>query len=1066
MSVASEIFPSVIVQASAGSGKTFALTNHFLRLLFAGEPCETILATTFTRKAAGEILDRIMQRLNRAASGEAGCVQLAQELDIQLTHDKVIDVLRQIATSLHRIQIGTLDSFFNVVARAYSFELGLPVDWQVVESGRIDQLSEMALHEVIRDDDVRPFLKMMTRFDADRRIADIVLGQVRLYFDIYRTSTVQAWKRIESNPRNYARSLGELAEQYTGFCCKENKLQKVFDEDLERAVNGEMEAFADSNMLLRIHSGQHTYYRKAIESEVIDFYQEIGRLYSSYLTNDFARRTEAAFNLIDSYAHHLWPLQMQFAQLRFSDVPFVLQKLFEDASPSLGSRVDHEVRHLLLDEFQDTSPIQWRILRPIIESIYNSERAGSFFCVGDKKQAIYAWRGGVAEIFDVAETQLGSRLTEAPILAKSWRSSPIVIDSVNEVFQNLDRSQISDELTKQVFDEWQSQFPTHTTARSEIPGRVLVEIAGDANSDDSTDRKSEVYKATVEAIRQQYELRADSSIGVLVGSHDDIARILFELHVQGIPASAEGGNSLTDSASVNLILALLHLIDHPGDDVARFHLSHSPLAEMLALAPENVETRSGNVQATPGATAGLRRELSETGFGRSIERWANILWKYCTEREARRLEQLIDFAYNYEEPWTFRTGYFLKSLEKAKILDPSSDRVRVMTVHAAKGLEFDVVIAPFLGAPGRWRNSTPDLIYHRSNPAEKIDMVFRYASKETQDFFPKEVQKAFDSYRRQEIREQLCLLYVLMTRAISHLQLIVPRKTKHGQTSPASLLIDTLAPDCELSPGFVFESSSQASSRVDANREGVAANNEEELPFFEDIAIREASVLKAPSGNSDVRKSRPPSKRVGPENQSKTIASKSASRRQTSLDLGSAFHECLEQMEWWNDRPSESLLTNRLQNLGYTRDVIEQVLSLIVSIEQNEPLLTVLDRNRYHDWIFAHRYDSDLPLLEPLRLRIMREYKVSAAVKGERVSGSIDRLALLYRGTDLFGAEIIEFKTDRITKQNLTSAVSKYSPQLAAYRDAVMSSMRLSPDQIWCRLAFVAAGQVVEVQLD
>src|SRR5689334_7619427 len=109
----------------------------------------------------------------------------------------------------------------------------------------------------------------------------------------------------------------------------------------------------------------------------------------------------------------------------------------------MAFRLDGGIRHLLLDEFQDTAPPQWRVLRPLAEGVVNG-RGGTFFCVGDGKQAIYGWRGGVAEIFDCLEDQLPALAKKE--LAQSYRSSQPVIDSVNQVFQNLTRHSNLDQL--------------------------------------------------------------------------------------------------------------------------------------------------------------------------------------------------------------------------------------------------------------------------------------------------------------------------------------------------------------------------------------------------------------------------------------------------------------------------------------------------------------------------------------------------------------------------------------------------------------------------------------------
>ena len=126
---------------------------------------------------------------------------------------------------------------------------------------------------------------------------------------------------------------------------------------------------------------------------------------------------------------------------------------FEDVTRKLGGRwvaerlqevvfrLDAHLSHLLLDEFQDTSPLQWRVLRPFARTVVDGAKRRSFFCVGDVKQAIYGWRGGVAEIFEAISDDLPR--IEPGALNQSFRSCQVVIDTVNRVFQGLTKTKCS-----------------------------------------------------------------------------------------------------------------------------------------------------------------------------------------------------------------------------------------------------------------------------------------------------------------------------------------------------------------------------------------------------------------------------------------------------------------------------------------------------------------------------------------------------------------------------------------------------------------------------------------------
>ncbi len=159
-------FPNEIIRASAGTGKTFQLSNRYLKLLASGAECQTMLATTFTKKGAGEILDRIIERLSDAALDDVSAQRLSSELDWQLSRDRAAKILHDLLKNLHRLEISTLDSFFNRVAKAFALELGLPPSWDIVDEQEINRMNDKAIESVLRNESVIDLLHMLSKGEA------------------------------------------------------------------------------------------------------------------------------------------------------------------------------------------------------------------------------------------------------------------------------------------------------------------------------------------------------------------------------------------------------------------------------------------------------------------------------------------------------------------------------------------------------------------------------------------------------------------------------------------------------------------------------------------------------------------------------------------------------------------------------------------------------------------------------------------------------------------------------------------------------------------------------------
>jgi len=192
----SDLLGNKIIRASAGTGKTFALSNRYLVLLASGVDCQSILATTFTKKGAGEILDRIVQRLSAAALSESAAKVLAEELDFKISREHAANVLHELLKNLHRIEISTLDSFFNRVAKAFSLELGLPPIWDLVDEQQIQRLREEAVQAVLRTEELETLRHLMDKGESNRRVQALLMDLVKDLYEDFRESRWDAWDQL------------------------------------------------------------------------------------------------------------------------------------------------------------------------------------------------------------------------------------------------------------------------------------------------------------------------------------------------------------------------------------------------------------------------------------------------------------------------------------------------------------------------------------------------------------------------------------------------------------------------------------------------------------------------------------------------------------------------------------------------------------------------------------------------------------------------------------------------------------------------------------------------------
>ncbi len=1049
-------FPNEVIRASAGTGKTYQLTSRFLALAAASEPVDTILATTFTRKAAGEILDRVLVRLAEAATEPEKLPRLAEDIaDPAFDRPRCLDLLGHLLHHLHRLRAGTLDSFFLQIARSFTLELGLPPGWQIADELDDERLRAEAIRDVLQDtatSDAVSLMHLLSKGDASRSVSEQIREIVGQLHGLYLEAPAGAW---ESLPRSKEVPAGELRAAIESLAAAELPADKRFanarDQALELARSEDWQGFLGKGFAAAIVKQSDRFYGKPIPTAVLEACQTLICQAQAVLIGQIANQTLATRRLLEHFDRAYRQLKLARRALRFEDVTrslgeaWVGQRLDE-----VVYRLDAQVSHLLLDEFQDTSPLQWRVIRPLARRAAGTVARHSLFCVGDVKQAIYGWRGGVAEIFDTLQEELPGLTTRS--LNKSWRCGPVVIETVNRVFENLAANPVLAKYSAAA-GRWAARFQRHSTAKEQLPGHCRLIAAPAAGEDE--DQTVATWRFAADEVARLHQEAAGFTIGVLVRRNAAVARMIFELRHRGVEASEEGGNPLIDSPAVQAVLSLLSLADHPGDLAARFHVARSPLGPQVGLADYADDAAAWRLAAE------VRRRLIEEGYGRTIYGWVRGLAGDCDARNLGRLVQLVELAQGYEPRATLRADDFVELVTSRRVEDPRAAEVRVMTAHQAKGLEFDVVVLAELET--RLVGQAPQVVVGRPGPAKDPQRVLRYVPKGLQSLLPESFQRMFEEYECRVVEESLSVLYVCLTRAVHALHMIVAPSSE-SETAPRATAAGVLR--AALTGGERIEPLRVAYEAGDPGWHDRAEPRRPPLPVEEKpqepVAVRLADAPARPSRGLERRG---PSELEGGGRID--LAAWLRPKAAAAFDRGSLMHAWFELVEWLDEGPpGDALLREQAARVAGAGLDVDALLGEFRRALDRPAICALLTRATYQRRPSGPGPEAIMhagPAVAQPRWHVWRERPFALRDAEGVLAGRIDRLVVLCDGDRPVAAEVLDFKTDALRdgdREALDARVEFYRPQLAAYRRAAARLVGLDPSQVLARLVFTEPGVV------
>ncbi|EGK8085017.1 RecB-like helicase [Campylobacter lari] len=625
--------PFLALEASAGSGKTFALSVRFVALVLMGAKINEILALTFTNKATSEMKERVFKtflEFDVLENGEnkAECNELMKMLG--KSKDELITLREKYKDEFLRskLNIYTFDSFFSQIIRSFALNLGLMSDFDIIES----QDSYKNFISKLDEEELRALAYYIVQTKSK---SDFLQNLESLYERSCEINSIQ--NAHFPNKTFLEKSLSEFIT-YARNLSTDKNYQKNFEfENIEDFFTKPIICDLDKK-----------YFVKVIDSEFLQKRAEFLQSAKEYFTQMENYRISMLAKLLKHFKEARNENIAKQNALTFSDIALKTHELISDETNKdlIYFRLDGYISHLLIDEFQDTNVLQYQILKPIIAELVSGEgvkKNRSFFYVGDKKQSIYGFRGGKKELFDKLLKDFPQIKLEH--LDTNYRSKKIIVDYVNEVFKD------------KFFDSFLN--PSFTLQKSIKEGGYVEVLQNHIPPKSSLHEASgkEVLKIIQKLLEKGVKL---SEICILVWINKDATLMKEFLEENDIKAYTQSNVALIDCISARV------LFEYAKACVLKDEFSLYFASSILEKELEFI-------------TLDLNRSVSE-------------ILKYLVHVLKLDLSDVNLIAY-LEYASAFDNFFdFLFAPCELKSLQVQDDGVSIMTVHKSKGLEFENLI--------------------------------------------------------------------------------------------------------------------------------------------------------------------------------------------------------------------------------------------------------------------------------------------------------------------------------------------------------------------------------------
>ncbi|RKV11159.1 RecB-like helicase [Helicobacter pylori] len=724
------------LKASAGSGKTFALSVRFLALLFKGANPSEILTLTFTKKATAEMKERILDYL-----------KILQKENLENEKEKSQNILKELEEKYHldpslvrnsaqkiyqrflnaEIRISTIDAFFQSILRKFCWFVGLSANFEVNEDTKAhqQQLNEGFL-SALNNEQLEELSVFITQcLSYDNYTSDSILERLRfLKNKLYLFDPNK--KEPAFDEEGFLEKLRSLNQQIQSIETASDRAKTAIKCDSFRG-------FLNSSLTWLKKKSEYQSFKKlkseipTLESECEEIENDLKRYYEAKETAIF-KKFPKFIQLYDNATSKIQALDFD----AIKDKVHVLLNGYEELPAEFFYfRLDSKIAHILIDEFQDTSLNDYKILAPFIDEI----KAGigqakwhrSVFFVGDVKQSIYAFRGSFSSLFESV-----SKDFYHDNLQFNHRSAPLIINYVNTIFKKAYQNSPTAYL--------EQKYPKASNNKHATEGYVKVSLVADG--------RELLLNQVLQEAQNLLDRRIDpKDITILCATNDDALEIknYLQERLSAIHPSTESSARLSQFVESKIIKNALEyaLAEEPYKPFYK----HSVL-KLAGYLHDDV--------------------IALPGFNPKKESVAGFVWKVMElfELYGECAQSCLELAVGCKD-----ADGFLEKLEAKAIASFNAKGAQIMTIHKSKGMQFPyVIVCERLGNP---KSSHSNQLLEEYDGAELARLYYRMKNREVVD---KDYARALDKEEAAKDHEEINVYYVAFTRA--ELGLIVVAKDK------------------------------------------------------------------------------------------------------------------------------------------------------------------------------------------------------------------------------------------------------------------------------------------------